>query len=62
VENNLGVRKIMIERGLVPEDLPPAEDVKKSRKKIEIRKRKNRKTQFKKGGITNIHIHIITSH
>ena len=28
-DNNLGVRKIMIERGLVPENLPPAEDVKK---------------------------------
>jgi DNA-damage-inducible protein D len=27
VDNNLGVRKIMIERGLVPEGLPPAEDV-----------------------------------
>jgi len=29
VDNNLGVRKIMIERGLVPENLPPAEDVQK---------------------------------
>jgi DNA-damage-inducible protein D len=34
VENNLGVRKIMIERGLVPENLPPAEDVKKVERRL----------------------------
>ena len=34
VDNNLGVRKIMIERGLVPENLPPAEDIKKVERKL----------------------------
>ncbi|MDR3180511.1 MAG: DNA damage-inducible protein D [Prevotellaceae bacterium] len=40
VENNLGVRKIMIERGLVPENLPPAEDVKKVEKRLKAEKEK----------------------
>jgi DNA-damage-inducible protein D len=34
VDNNLGVRRIMIERGLKPEDLPPAEDVKKVERRL----------------------------
>jgi DNA-damage-inducible protein D len=34
VDNNLGVRKIMIERGLVPENLPPAEDVQKVERRL----------------------------
>ncbi|MDR3367408.1 MAG: DNA damage-inducible protein D [Prevotellaceae bacterium] len=38
VENNLGVRKIMIERGLVPENLPPAEDVKKVERRLKSEK------------------------
>ena len=38
VENNLGVRKIMIERGLVPENLPPAEDVKKVERRLHSEK------------------------
>jgi DNA-damage-inducible protein D len=40
VENNLGVRKIMIERGLVPENLPPAEDVKKVERRLNTEKSK----------------------
>jgi DNA-damage-inducible protein D len=40
VDNNLGVRKIMIERGLVPENLPPAEDVKKVEKRLKSEKEK----------------------
>lgn len=40
VENNLGVRKIMIERGLVPENLPPAEDVKKVERRLESENKK----------------------
>jgi DNA-damage-inducible protein D len=40
VENNLGVRKIMIERGLVPENLPPAEDVKKVERRLNTEKEK----------------------
>ncbi len=34
VDNNSAVRKIMLERGLVPENLPPAEDVKKIQRKL----------------------------
>jgi DNA-damage-inducible protein D len=41
VDNNLGVRKIMIERGLAPENLPPAEDVQKVERRL--------KTQEKSG-------------
>jgi DNA-damage-inducible protein D len=40
VENNLGVRKIMIERGLVPENLPSAEDVKKVERRLNAEKEK----------------------
>lgn len=34
VENNSAVRKIMLERGLVPENLPPGEDVKKVERRL----------------------------
>ena len=40
VENNLGVRKIMVERGLAPEELPPAEDVKKVERRLRAEKEK----------------------
>jgi DNA-damage-inducible protein D len=40
VDNNLGVRKIMIERGLVPENLPPAEDVQKVERRLTSEKQK----------------------
>ena len=35
VDNNLAVRKILKERGVKPEALPPAEDVKKLQRKLE---------------------------
>lgn len=35
IENNKAVRKILIERGVKPEQLPPAEDVKKLQRKLE---------------------------
>jgi len=35
VDNNLAVRKILLERGVKPESLPPAEDVKKVQRKLE---------------------------
>jgi DNA-damage-inducible protein D len=35
VENNQAVRKMLIERGVKPEALPPAEDVKKVQRKLE---------------------------
>jgi DNA-damage-inducible protein D len=47
VDNNLGVRKIMIERGLVPEKLPPAEDVKKVERRLETEKTKALKQKKK---------------
>ncbi len=41
VENNSSVRKIMIERGLVPENLPPAEDVKKVERRLKSEQKKS---------------------
>jgi DNA-damage-inducible protein D len=35
IENNKAVRKMLIERGVKPEKLPPAEDVKKLQRKLE---------------------------
>lgn len=35
IDNNLTVRKMLAKRGIVPEDLPTAEDVKKNGAKIE---------------------------
>ncbi len=35
IENNQAVRKMLIERGVKPEALPPAEDVKKVQRKLE---------------------------
>ena len=40
VENNIAVRKILIERGVKPEALPPAEDVKKVQRKLDGDERK----------------------
>lgn len=35
VENNLAVREMLTKRGIVPENLPPAEDVKKLQRKLD---------------------------
>ena len=35
VENNMAVRKMLIERGVKPEQLPPAEDIKKIQRRLE---------------------------
>ncbi len=40
VENNRAVRKMLIERGVKPEALPPAEDVKKIQRKLDGDERK----------------------
>ncbi len=40
IDNNLGVRKIMVERGLTPENLPPAEDVKKVERRLNSENKK----------------------
>jgi DNA-damage-inducible protein D len=40
VDNNMAVRKMLAERGVKPESLPPAEDVKKVRRRIEEEEKK----------------------
>ncbi len=34
IDNNAAVRKMLVQRGIVPEDLPPAEDVKKVERRL----------------------------
>ena len=34
IENNKAVRQMMIQRGIIPENLPPAEDVKKVERRL----------------------------
>ena len=40
VENNAAVRKMLTERGIIPEDLPPAEDVKKVERRLASEEKK----------------------
>jgi len=40
VDNNSAVRKMLLERGIVPEQLPPAEDVKKVERKLKSDEKK----------------------
>ena len=40
VDNNTAVRQMLIDRGIVPEDLPPAEDVKKVERRLANEQRK----------------------
>lgn len=40
VDNNLAVRKMLIDRGIVPENLPPAEDVKKVERRVKSDEKK----------------------
>ncbi len=35
IDNNLAVRNMLTQRGIVPENLPPAEDVKKLQRKLD---------------------------
>ncbi|MBA3662680.1 MAG: DNA damage-inducible protein D [Bacteroidetes bacterium] len=48
VENNKAVREILIERGVKPESLPPAEDLSKVRRKLESEDKKVLKEAKKK--------------
>jgi len=48
IDNNTAVRKMLIERGVKPESLPPAEDVKKVQRKLELDERKMLKNVKKK--------------
>lgn len=40
VDNNAAVRKMLVERGIIPENLPPAEDVKKVERRLASEEKK----------------------
>jgi DNA-damage-inducible protein D len=44
VDNNSAVRKMLLERGIVPEQLPSAEDIKKVERKLKSDEKKALKT------------------
>ena len=48
VDNNAAVRKMLTERGIVPENLPPAEDVKKVERRLTSEQKKLTKGKSKK--------------
>jgi len=48
VDNNFAVRNMLTQRGIVPENLPPAEDVKKLQRKLDGEERKLMKGSKKK--------------
>ncbi|MCL2596474.1 MAG: DNA damage-inducible protein D [Paludibacter sp.] len=45
VDNNSAVRKMLLERGIVPEQLPPADDIKKVERKLKSDEKKALKTK-----------------
>ncbi len=47
VDNNTAVRKMLLERSIVPENLPPAEDVKKVQRRLESEDKKLLKNRAK---------------
>ena len=47
VDNNAAVRKMLVERGIIPEDLPPAEDVKKIERRLASDEKKMLKNKKK---------------
>lgn len=47
VDNNAAVRKMLVERGIIPEDLPPAEDVKKVERRLASDEKKMLKNKKK---------------
>ena len=40
IRNNKGVRKLLLERGIKPEELPPEEDVKKLERRVKSKDKK----------------------
>jgi len=46
IDNNTAVRKMLLERGIVPEDLPPANDVKKVERKLKSDEKKALKNKL----------------
>lgn len=49
IDNNLAVRDMLTKRGIIPENLPPAEDVKKLQRKLDSDEKKLLKVNKKKG-------------
>jgi len=45
IDNNSAVRKMLKERGIIPENLPPAEDVKKVKKRLQGEKKRLNKSE-----------------
>lgn len=54
IDNNSAVRKMLIERGIKPETLPPAEDVKKVQRKLKDDDKKLLKTSGSTGHSQNL--------
>ena len=48
IDNNAAVRRILLERGVVPEDLPAEEDVKKVERRLASEKKKAIENKRKK--------------
>ena len=48
IDNNLAVREILQKRGIVPENLPPEEDVKKVERRLQNERKKMTNTQIRK--------------
>ena len=48
VDNNAAVRQMLVQRGIVPEDLPPAEDVKKVERRLASENKKALENKTKK--------------
>jgi DNA-damage-inducible protein D len=40
IDNNAAIRQMLLQRGIVPEDLPPAEDVKKVERRLTSEEKK----------------------
>ena len=51
MDNNAGVRKALLSRGIVPENLPPEEDAKKVERRV---KSDERKLKGPEGGFSEI--------
>jgi DNA-damage-inducible protein D len=54
VKNNQDVRKVLTDRGIKPEELPPAEDVKKLERRVKAEKRKLPKQAARVGGTKKV--------
>ena len=47
IANNAAVRDMLVQRGIVPENLPPAEDIKKVERRVASNEKKIEKTSSK---------------